>query len=427
MRINWFSPLPPARTAIANYTAALLPKLAERVEVTLWTDQSEWAPSLENHARVRSITQNIPWTEVNQADLSFYNLGNNGAFHAAIWKASCQSPGIVVLHDYCLQSLFLHCFTTQHSSPIEYVHHMERYYGIEGRVAAQTRLDGYESLDFISRYPLTPLALIGSMGAVVHVSSHLESLRGVGPPIRFGALPHSGDYVSKPPPWEPPYRVIIFGFLGENRRLPAVLEALARMPERHSFRLDIYGNILNSREIQGLVASLNLDQLVSIHGYVPEETLHAALLRAHLAINLRLPTMGEASASQLKIWQYGLPSIVTASGWYASLSEEEVALVRPDWEILDIQKHLRLFLQDPERFAQLGAAGQRRLREQHSIESYVDMLLSFVADRDALSNAFLMARNVDRAGAEIGRWSQPSDPADVYRRLARAIADLTGE
>ena len=39
MRLNWFSPLPPARTEIANYTVRLLPALCASCDVTLWTDQ----------------------------------------------------------------------------------------------------------------------------------------------------------------------------------------------------------------------------------------------------------------------------------------------------------------------------------------------------------------------------------------------------
>ena len=49
-QINWFSPLPPARTGIADYTFGILPELSRRAEVTLWTDRTGWDPALEQYA-----------------------------------------------------------------------------------------------------------------------------------------------------------------------------------------------------------------------------------------------------------------------------------------------------------------------------------------------------------------------------------------
>ena len=60
MKINWFSPLLPARTDIAHYTARILPALKSSAQITLWTHQPEWDRELENHARVRRIDLRRP-------------------------------------------------------------------------------------------------------------------------------------------------------------------------------------------------------------------------------------------------------------------------------------------------------------------------------------------------------------------------------
>src|SRR5579859_1494447 len=107
MKLNWFSPLLPARSGIANFTSHLMPALAARAEVTLWTDQAEWDSALETHARVRRYEgESIPWPDVNQAEMSVYHLGNNPTFHHSIWQLSRKHPGIVVLHDLRLQDFF---------------------------------------------------------------------------------------------------------------------------------------------------------------------------------------------------------------------------------------------------------------------------------------------------------------------------------
>src|SRR6516164_8825946 len=103
MKLNWFSPLPPARTGIADYTAQLLPALDQRFEVTLWTDQHEWDSGLEEWAAVRHFDPaHVPWSTLNQAEITVYNLGNHGAFHGGIFEVSRRLPGIVILHDLAL-------------------------------------------------------------------------------------------------------------------------------------------------------------------------------------------------------------------------------------------------------------------------------------------------------------------------------------
>src|SRR5947209_2122670 len=128
MKLNWFSPLPPARTEIAKYTARLLPVLAQRGEVTLWTDQTEWDAALEQQARVRNYRVGaVPWAEINDADVSVYHIGNNHPFHAAIWEISRRNPGIVILHDLALHYLFAGYYL-QDRKRATYLKHLDRFY-----------------------------------------------------------------------------------------------------------------------------------------------------------------------------------------------------------------------------------------------------------------------------------------------------------
>ena len=62
-----------------------------------------------------------------------------------------------------------------------------------------------------------------------------------------------------------------------------------------------------------------MERLVKIHGYVRD--LDERLAEADLAVNLRYPSMGEASAAQLRIWDHALPSLVTERGGIASFRE----------------------------------------------------------------------------------------------------------
>ena len=93
MKLNWFSPLPPARTEIGHHTARILPALSRHAEVVLWTEQQQWDTGLEKYARVRTFDpEELSWRELNRADLTFYNIGNNADFHLKILQASRSYP-----------------------------------------------------------------------------------------------------------------------------------------------------------------------------------------------------------------------------------------------------------------------------------------------------------------------------------------------
>jgi glycosyltransferase involved in cell wall biosynthesis len=225
----------------------------------------------------------------------------------------------------------------------------------------------------------------------------------------------------------PPYRLVVFGHIGPNRRMDALLLALAEFPERDRFHLDIYGQLWDMERVRDQLRALALKGLVTLHGFVPERELNAALAVAHLVINLRYPTMGEASVAQLQVWDHALPSLVTRVGWYARLPEDAVAFVRPEHEIADIQAHLGAFLANPARFARMGEIGRRILVQYHTPEAYAQAILAFAADAQRFHQRAVAFNLAERAGAEMGAWMSPTAPEEALRKVAEEIHLLTNE
>lgn len=386
MRINWFSPLPPARTEIANYTVRLLPLLCQRGDVTLWTDQPKSDLPGDLPAKIRQYRlDDPPWRELNAADANIYHIGNNPQWHASIWQISRRHPGVVVLHETSLAHLFLAIYLAG-PDPAEFLNELARRYG-ESAVAAVCRFAaGEASVDAVcSELPFTNLATRDALGVLVHNRDSQDLLKGeLSIPVMCASLPH----VPRVPPPDPSilrqkyaaterYRLVAFGHIGANRRLDGLLRALASLPERRRFQLDVYGDVHYRDEILDLIDELSLDPIVQLHGYVPEATLSDALQRAHLAVNLRYPTMGEASASQLRIWDHALPSLVTPIGWYAHLPSCAVTFVRHEHETADLHSALRSLQSDPGRFAERGLAARRVLERSHTAAAYVEDLMGF--------------------------------------------------
>jgi ubiquinone/menaquinone biosynthesis C-methylase UbiE/glycosyltransferase involved in cell wall biosynthesis len=434
MRLNWFSPLPPARSGIADYTERLLPALTAQADVVLWTDQESWEPHLEQYAPVRPYQfKDMPWVEVNRGAMSVFHIGNNHRFHGHIWQISQRHPGLVILHDIALHQFFAGLYREQWRDRAGYLALMERYYGAVGRQDAEDFWMGRLTIDYMAQqYRLTRYAVEHALGALVHTPRSLEELQHDTPcplvyaPLPYPAVPrseHRSQSTRKPRAEKIPYRVIIFGHISDNRRLGSVLQALAGFPEREAFHVDVYGELWDPQSVAQQVQTFDLQALVTLHDFVPSAELEAALTAAHLAINLRFPTMGEASVSQLQIWDHALPSLVTRVGWYADLPEKAVAFVRPDHEIADIRGHLSAFLADPSRYAKIGEHGRGLLESRHTPEGYAQAILALVDQAQHFRPNAMAHDLARRVGTEMRLWTNHSAP-DVTSDLWGQVVGL---
>src|SRR5579864_5842231 len=85
MRVAFFSPLPPAKSGIADYSAAVLAHLEGLAEVDAFA-----GPAADFDA--------------SRYDVCVYQLGNN-PYHTFAYEAALAHPGVVVLHEANLHHL----------------------------------------------------------------------------------------------------------------------------------------------------------------------------------------------------------------------------------------------------------------------------------------------------------------------------------
>lgn len=383
MKIAWFSPLPPARTEIAQVTSRIVFSGCCRNLLELWTDQSEWDQPLGAQVAVRRYTaETVDWEALNEYTC-FYNIGNNAQFHEGIWRVSTQHAGIVILHDSNLQQFFFNMFRNSYRDKDAYRSLMVGCYGESVQTVVEAVWNEVISNNDISKkYLLTGGALQNVLGVVVHTQESCDAVRRCCPTIPLLHLELPYKLVDAQPPrrdWSnaPPLKLIVFGYLGWNRRVESILAALGTFSDRHFFELHIYGELWNKASIKKEIDKYNLRSNVIIHGYVSETELEQGLRSAHLALNLRYPTMGEASASQLRIWSHALPSVVTDVGWYATIPRDTAIKIGPENEVEELQTIFRKLIAQPDCFLSMGIAGYRLLQERHSPISYMNALIEF--------------------------------------------------
>jgi glycosyltransferase involved in cell wall biosynthesis len=429
LSVNYFSPLPPQPTDIGNHALGVASELAARAEVTLWTDQAEWDARIERTAPVRRFDPAAPpFREMNRADANIYNLGNNAAFHRGIFHLARRVPGVVVLHDTRLQHFFGALGAAGGAEREVYLAAMRRFHGEEATAAAHRFFAGelpFEEL--VLRYPMTLAAVDRAIAVIVHnPAEHRALLARVRVPLYLQPLSFPAGAVPdrRAPVGDRMLRLVVFGFIGANRRVASIVEALAGMPDRGRFALDVYGPLEDERLVDEPVERHGMQGQVTRHGFVEEAILDTALAGADLVLNLRHPTMGEASGSQLRIWRAAAPSLVTRTGWYATLPEDAVFFVEPDSEIESIRVHLAALRREPVRFARAGRRGREVLEREHSPVRYAAALLNIAREGPAQHGRRQGIDLARRAAGELLQIMEAPAVATVSRAVAEAVRDL---
>lgn len=433
LTVDVFTPLPPLRTDIANMSRAVLRELAGMAELRAWTPQAEWAPALDGEFEVRRFDPDRPPVrELNRADLTIYNLGNNAQFHRGIFDVARRGrPGLVVLHDTRLQHFFAAYSETEGEPRQYYRDAMRRAHGPEAEADARAFIAGEVPIEaLVDRWPMTPAAVAPALGAILHNEAEYDALAAqVDLPLYLLPLPAAFTIAPAPPPRparaaDAPIRLAMFGFIGGNRCLPEVLRALAALPASQPARLDIYGALEQPEAADALIGELGLGDRVTRHGFVAEAVLTAALAETDLVFNLRNPTMGEASGSQLRIWAAALPSIVSDVGWYATLPEGTAFPVSPGDETGAILQHLARFRRDPAPYRLAGQRGRAELEQRHQPRQYAEALIRIAADAP-MQHARRHADHLsDRSSRVLAGMLGATGASRFVQPVARGIRDV---
>ena len=406
MKVAYFSPLPPERTGISEYSELLLPELRERLDVQI-VARGQTAPR--------------------DADVCLYHVGNNPDAHGWIVEALRKRPGVVVLHDFVLHHLVAGLTLGQRDGE-GYLGAMQREAGVPGRLLAHGVLDGVvpplwevRPEDFPLAGEVLEHAAKPGGGLIVHSRYVAERALASGYDGRLWRIPHPAwpaprDLVAqshKLRPGEP--LVGCFGNLNASKRIPQLLEAFARLRSTYpAARLLLVGAEAPGFDLAGRVAGLGLEG-VEREDYVDEERLWSLMAACDVCVSLRSPTMGETSGSAIRALVLGRPLVVSDVGAFQELPDE-VALKIPvdEHEAETLARALELLAEnEAAREAMSTAAGEYVARE-HDLgrvaEAYV-AALEEAAGGDAVRD--MVVGEIANAAAAVGI----DDPSELAARL----------
>jgi glycosyltransferase involved in cell wall biosynthesis len=306
MRVAYFSPMPPERSGIADYSALLLPELRKRLDVEV----------------VRRGRKRGP-----RADVRLYHVGNNPDAHGWIVDALRRQPGVVVLHDFVLHHLVAG-MTIGRRDGHGYLDAMEREGGVVGRLLGHAVLDKRIPPLWENRpqdFHLAGEVLGLATALIVHSAYVRDRARGAG----FGGPVFVVPHPAWPAPAATPERIDAeplfgaFGNVNATKRVPQLLAAFARLRRSQpQARLLLVGAASPGFDLDRRLQRLGLDAggLIRID-YVDEQRLWSLMSACDAVVSLRAPTMGETSGTVIRALTLGKPLVVSGVGWFGELPD----------------------------------------------------------------------------------------------------------
>ena len=383
MRVAYYSPLPPERSGIADYSALLLPALARLVEI-----------QVVRRGRTRPMA----------ADVSLYHVGNDPEAHGWIVDALRRRPGVVVLHDFVLHHLVAG-LTIGRKDGHAYLAAMERDAGIPGRLLAHGVLDGRVPPPWETspdEFPLAGEVLVNATGLIVHSRYVEERVREAGyhGPVWHIEHPAWEPKEVQPAPLEARPLFGCFGHLNASKRIPQLVEAFGAVRQRHpQAKLLLVGPAS-----PGFTDDRLGEEGVERIDYVDEHRLWSLMAACDACISLRAPTMGETSGSVIRALSLGRPLVVSDLGWFSELPDE-VALKVPvdEDEVASIATALELLASSEATQLAMSDAARAYARHEHDLghvaEEYA-AALEEAAGGTQVADA--VVAEVAQAAAEIG-------------------------
>jgi len=387
MNLAYFSPLGPQRSGISDYSEELLPHLAEAAEITLFVDgfQPLNREIVSRFPIVDYRRQRSQLRQLDGFDAVVYHMGNDHRYHSGIYEVMQQRSGIVVFHDFALQEFFLGLARERNDLKL-YLNEVEFCHGRQARDEAAESLDRGALPALLNRpidFPLNRRLAKSAAGIIVHSEWSRSRFAALVPHIPLAQI---GMPVKLPPAKDPHadsdvVEIATFGLITPGKGIEQSLRTLANLKEKFRFRYTLVGETNSFFDVRDLVRRYGMEDRVEITGHVSMEEFKRRIDQTDIALNIRERTVGETSASLVRLLAAGVCSVVSEAAWYAELPNDSVVKI-PVNAFGDklLLAYLERLLGDTPLRKQIGENARRYALDEFSAEHRAADYITFIND-----------------------------------------------
>jgi glycosyltransferase involved in cell wall biosynthesis len=350
-RIAWLSPFPLQPTGIANYSSCLVNELKSVFDIDLFYDGEPPSDKLRESFATYPLTA---FTERRgQYHRGVYHLGNNHKFHTGIYRLAWNLPDTIVLHDYDLSGFMHEAFF--HTNDDLYFQALPNGYAGLGRRA----VDFMRRLISPVRQPMTQAIVSRSRKVIVHhhwVKRQFENNSHIEVIPHFAKLNYTPtdsdlrDFRNRIGLKDNHFVLVCLGFTNPNKLPRLQIEAVKRLlGDGLPVQLVFAGE--PAPELSDLVREVRAGDLkgnIIFTGYQSEVDYFCTIALADVVINLRNPSMGEASGTLIHALAAAKPTIISDVNQYREFPDDvcwKLAHGQSDLELLS--EGLRKLLTEP--------------------------------------------------------------------------------
>ena len=417
-RLAYVSPLPPEASGISDYSAELLPELAQHycIEVIVAQEQvaDEWV-------RANCPIRDVAWFRqyAHQFDRVLYHFGNS-PFHSHMFELLHYHPGVVMLHDFFLSNIVSFRDMTG-DAPHGWARALLASHGWS---AVRARFQAQDPADIVNVYPCNLQVLQDALGVIVHsdysrqlakewYGDHAADLWQLIPLMRKSPGPVDCMMARRAlGVAEDEFVVCSFGFVDPTKLNHRLLAAWLASPlaQNKKCRLVFVGQNHGGdygAELERTLRNAVGGSRIKITGWVGSDTFRQWLVAADVGVQLRTLSRGETSASVLDCMNYGLATIINANGSMAELDQDTVWMLPDEFDDSQLVDALTTLQSESQRRVDLGKKAREVIAKRHDPCCCAAMYANAIEDyyhQSAVSIPSLVAAIAEQAVLPSSEW-----------------------
>lgn len=451
-KLAYFTPLPPAKSGIADYNAVFLPYLSRYFDIDVFVDETQ-RPTLPFKGMFAIRSHNEFRAMSDEFFAIMYEVGNS-EFHAYMLKLLEEFPGIVGLHDAYLSGLIGYTTFTEDPSFI-YREALYSHGARARRVLAPFSAQDDALGNLMRQFPITKRVLDQAIGVISHAPFNLELSREHYPQGWLAPFRTIKQVVQLPKCTDVRERdriraalgfesadfiVATFGHIAWTKLGDVLLRAFknsglgrekrAKLVFAGELARDEYGERLKNDVLQSGIADR-----IRITGFLEERSFSEYLQVTDLAVQLRQFSRGGTPKGVLDCLAHGVPVVINDYASYRDYPDGVAHKIAENPSEEDVARALDRLHSDEAYRKSVAEAGRRYVKAEHDPEriaaEYACAIHDFVNRKDrgavetaiaAISASVARGKVGDSSIEEIARAITKPVRAFVPRRL---VIDVT--
>lgn len=387
-KLAFFTPLPPTKSGISDYSVELAYFLKNFFQITFVISDESQAPTILPSDTF--FLKYKEWRDLKnkKSFICFYHMGNN-IYHDYIYDEILVNPGVTLFHDFSLHHLIIERVASGKLTVEDY--YRKIYQSLNYNLKSNDKLQFPISdlLKFI--VPLNEEIAKSSNKIIVHSNKSYNKFKKLFPKKKILKInfPYKKmddeqelfDVKKNSFGYDDDCLIIsILGFCTPTKQASFAMKALSRIKIKlKKFKFLIVGEVHESLNIDKQIKEYNLDKNVEIIGYTDFTTFKKYIIISDIILNLRYPSAGETSAVLLRSLGFGNVNIAFDYESFADFPDDVLVKIPLDTsDTYFLEDAITRLLDNKTLFDMYQKNSKQHIEHHHDISEIAKQLNDFL-------------------------------------------------